>query len=268
MKQNKLHSLSIFTFRFAGSGQIVFIFALWVCILTCSSVIGLSTTIAADYSALDSSWVETVYSLLRNNRTESAAEYIKSLGDENTVIRIWLDIQHDIFNVKDDARASALIGRIGAEYAAEKGYQRTAAVMLHNICSFLMPNFDEGVDSEVLPIVIEAGRRQVELRREIRHKSRLVWALWDLGLAELAADHATEAIEALSEGEKLALDNGEMKASAWCRIFKGKAMVKYKPELEFEGARDMLEAAKVIRETGETLEKEAVSKILKSVWLE
>ncbi len=244
-----------------------------VCIILTATVIclfagQLSAEGITAYSCLDSSWVDTVYSLVRNDQMDSAVRFIKGLGDENSVVRIWLDIQRDIFSVKRDAHASAAIGRIGAEYAVEKGYIRTAAVMLHNICSFMMPEFDEGIDAEDHQAIIDAARRQVELRRRIRYKSKLVWALWDLGIARLSAGHADEAIKALSEGEKLSLDQDEAKAAAWCRIFIGKTKVKYMPDREFEGERDMLEAARIIRKTGKSWEKEAVGNILKSVYLE
>ena len=229
------------------------------------------TTKAGDLPLINErtiSLVDTVYTLIQSGRLQRAVDIVKSSKESDSIVRSWLDIQHAIYEIKSDAQTAALFGKIGAEYAVENGYLRTAALMYHNICSFLMPDFDEGVSREDLVMVLQAAQRQVELRRKIKHSSRLIWALWDLGIANLAAGDSQAALVALSEGERIALEIDDPKAAAWCRIFIGKTKVKHFQDLQFEGEREMLKAAKVIRETGREWEKESVGKILKSVWLE
>ena len=212
--------------------------------------------------------INTVYALISDGELLKAADLVRGTSSSDAVVRLWLDLQHSIFELKEDARAAALFGELGARYAEENGYLRSAALFYHNICSFLMPDFDEEIQPQDLDLVLKAARLQVELRRKINHRSRLVWALWDLGIAKLAGGNHQAAIAALVEGEQLALKDGDKKAAAWCRIFIGKAKIKYRPEKQFEGEREMLQAAKTIREGSGDWEKESVRKILKSVWLD
>ena len=219
-------------------------------------------------SKSSSALVDTIYAMIKYGRLQQAAEIVKKDGNPDAVIRSWLDLQHSILEQKKDARAAALFGELGAQYAEGNGYSRSAAVFYHNICLFLMPNFDEGIQPEDLELALKAARHQVELRRKINHRSRLIWALWDLGVAELAGGNQQAAMAALVEGEQLALKDEDLKAAAWCRIFIGKAKIKYRPEKQFEGEREMLQAAKTIREGSGEWERESVHKILVSVWLE
>ncbi len=215
----------------------------------------------------DKETVDKVYGYLQNDQTDSAAAYLKGLGEDKIVVNTWINVQCDINNVKGDPKASAELGRMGVDYCLEKGHKPPAAMMLHNIGAFLMPDFDEGVDTSAIPMVLDAARQQVPLRREIGQPIELMWALWDLGLAELAAGNAVEAINVLREGARIAMDDKDDNAAAWCSIFIGKAMVKHMPERKSEGRQKMHLAAKTIMTTGEDWEKEGVKQILESVGL-
>ena len=212
--------------------------------------------------------VERVYAHLNKGDLVAASEYLQGLGDDKQVVQTWINVQCDINNIKQNAHASAEIGLAGVDYCLERGYKIPAAIMLHNISAFFMPNFDEGVDPAYLPIILNAARRQVSLRREINQPEPLAWALWDLGLAELAASNAEAAIRALEEGEKIDNDNGDRDAAAWCRLFIGKTRSKLIPNDKTQGKQDMREAVKIIDEIGQDWEKEEVGKILESMGIE
>ena len=191
--------------------------------------------------------VEKIYGYLQSGQIDSSKAYLIGLGDDKVVIQTWMNVQCDINNVKKDPKASAEIGQVGVDYSLEKGFKLPAAMMLHNISAFFMPDFDEGVDPENLPLIISAATQQLTLRREIPQPGPLMWSLWDLGIAELAAGNASDAIKTLEEGIKVADEQDDKDGAAWCRIFIGKAKVKYLPELIDEGKNDMQEAAMSFR---------------------
>ena len=212
----------------------------------------------------DEETVNKIYDYLQQDQIDSATAYFKDLGDDKIVIQAWVNVQCDINNVRHDPKASARIGLAGVDYCLEKGYKLPAAMMLHNVSAFFTPDWDENVDPET---ILDAARRQVPIRREIPQPGPLTWALWDLGMAELIAGNAVEAIKSFEEGEKRALEQDDRDSAAWCRIFIGKAKVKHISDLKAEGEREMLDAAEVITEIGEDWEKEAIDGILKSVEL-
>jgi len=213
----------------------------------------------------DPGMVRKVYDYLQQDQVDSATAYLKNLGDDNQVVQAWINVQCDINNVMKDASASARIGLAGADYCLEKGYKLPAAMILHNVSAFFMPDFDENVDSAHIPVILDAARRQVPLRRDIGQPGPLTWSLWDLGLAELVSDNGDAAIKALEEGEKIALENNDRDAAAWCRLFIGKTKVKLIPDKKTEGEQEMLEVAEVIDEVGQDWEKEAVGNMIKAL---
>ena len=212
--------------------------------------------------------VDMLYNHVRNDNLDSAVAYLKGLGEDEVIVQTWMNVQCDINNIKHDPRASARIGQAGVQYCLEKDYKLPAAVMLHNITAFFMPNWDEDVDSEAVPIILDAARQQVPLRREIPQPGPLMWALWDLGMAELVAGNTAEAIKAFEEGEKIGNEQDDKDGAAWCRLFIGKAKIKYLPDLKSEGEKDMKDAASIILEFGQDWEKESIPGILKAAGLE
>ena len=211
--------------------------------------------------------VEKVYSYLTSGNLDSAVAYIKGLGEDNVVVNTWVNVQCDINSVHKDPRMSAEIGRAGVDYCIDKDYKLPAAMMLHNISAFFMPKFDEGVAPADIPTILEAAQRQVILRRLIKQDDPLMWALWDEGVAMLAAGNAVEAIMQLEEGVSIAQKNEDKDGEAWCCMFIGKAKFKYTPSQKEEGRKEMLGAAKVLMEIGEDWEKESAVEILASVGL-
>lgn len=212
--------------------------------------------------------VDTIYSLLKSDELDDAVNLIRSQGDEKAIVQTWVNVQCDINNVMQDTEMSAVIGLAGAEYCLQNDHKMAAAMMLHNVAAFFMPDFDEGIDSSYIPVILEAARRQLPLRREIGQKGPLMWALWDLGVAELAAGDGVGAIPVFEEGIQIADEMGDRDGAAWCLIFLGKAKVKYIFGEEESGRKDMLTAARIIREIGEDWEKVAIVSILKSAGLE
>ncbi len=218
----------------------------------------------------DSATVNKIYGYLENKQLDSAIAHIKGMGDDQTVAKTWVNVQCDINNIKQDPKLSAEIGQAGVDFMLEKGFKAGAAMMLHNISAFFMPEWDENVDDEVIPIIVDAARRQIPLRQEKAEDQPgpLMWAFWDLGLAELAAGDADKAIKALEEGAKVASEQNDNNGAAWCNIFVGKAMVKYLPDQKSEGESIMRSAAQVILDTGQDWEKDAMPGILQSAGLE
>ena len=212
--------------------------------------------------------IDKIYDWLQSNQLDSATAYLKSLGEDQAVAQTWVNVQCDINNIKHDPETSAEIGQAGVDFMMEKGFKIGAAIMLHNISAFFMPNFDENVDPEAIPTIISAARKQVPLRKKIGQPGPLMWSFWDLGVAELAAGDADKAIKALEEGVKVASEQNDNNGAAWCNIFVGKAMVKYLPDQESEGESIMRDAANVIMDTGQDWEKDAINGILQSVGLE
>jgi len=213
----------------------------------------------------DSLTVERVYALAQAGDGAAIDAFFTGRGEDNAVINAWVNVQRDVNNVKGDPRASALIGWRGVEFCVAKDYKLPAAMMLHNIVSFFMPNFDEGVSPADVPTILEAAQRQTILRRQIRKEGPLMWALWDEGLAHLSAGDAGQAVRFLEEGAELARKNADHDGEAWCNIFIGKTKAKYRPAEREEGLAMMQAAAAVIREVGEDWEKESVEGILGSV---
>ncbi|MBT3234235.1 MAG: hypothetical protein HN356_15665 [Calditrichaeota bacterium] len=215
----------------------------------------------------DEAMVEKVYSYLASDKLDSAVAYLKGLGDDNIVVNKWVGVQCDINNVKKDPRLSAMIGQAGVDYCIGKDYKLPAAMMLHNISAFFLPKFDEGVLAEDIPTILEAAKQQVILRREIKQDDPLMWALWDEGVAQLAAGNAVDAIVQLEEGVSIAQQKKDKNGEAWCCIFIGKAKYKYTPSQKEEGRKEMLAAARVLMDGGEDWEKESAVEILESVGL-
>lgn len=215
----------------------------------------------------DQATVDTVYALLQTGDKDKVSEYFKSLGEDQIVVNTWIKAQCDINNIKGDPKLSEIVGRTGIEYCLEKKYAVPAAMMLHNISSFYMPDFDENIIPEALPVVLEVTEQEVELRRKIGEEGPLLWALWSQGLANLANDKADEAIRILEQSKQMAVKADDKDAAAWCDLFIGKAKIKHQPENVDEGKQQMLEAAEVLNEIGADWEKESLPGILGSVGL-
>ena len=109
----------------------------------------------------DSATVSKIYGYLENNQLDSAIAHIKGLGDDQTVAQTWVNVQCDINNIKQDPKLSAEIGQAGVDFMLEKGFKGGAAMMLHNISAFFMPEWDENVDEDAIPIIVDAARRQI-----------------------------------------------------------------------------------------------------------
>ncbi len=211
--------------------------------------------------------VEKIYSLLQSEDLDSAKAHMFSFGDDKTVVNTWIGLQCDINNIKGDPYLSAEFAEAGIAYCSEKGYKMPAAMMLHNISAFFMPNWDENVDSAAVPIALDAARRQVPIRKEIGQEGPLLWAYWDLGLAELVAGNADEAIASFNAGVEIAEKTGDKDGGAWCKLFIGKTKIKHFPDKKEAGEKEMLEAARTIMEIGQDWEKESIPGILKTVGL-
>lgn len=209
--------------------------------------------------------VDTLTEILSNGTDENIIEFFLSKENPEQIVRTWVSAQCDVNNINHDPYGSARIGLQGIEYCLLKGYKKPAAMMMHNICAFFMPEFDENVDPKCHTMLLETARKQVELRREIEEQGP-VWALWTLGLAESVTGHHENALKHLSEGADLALERNDANAEAWCRLFIGK--IKIRSNLDSEtGKTEMLNASSIILNTGADWEKEEVSKILSSVSL-
>jgi len=216
----------------------------------------------------DEATVDTVYGFIQSGEIEKAVEHIKgSSEDDQKIAHAFVSVQCDINNVKHDPVGSAALAQHGVAFMQEKGFKRGEAMMLHNISAFFMPDWDENAIEGATTTGLAAARQQVPVRKEIGDQGPLMWAHWDLGMCLLVAGEIDEAIKTLEEGEKVAIKQDDKDGAAWCRIFIGKAKVKYKPELKNEGEKEMLEAAKVINEVGADWEKEEIPKILASVGL-
>ncbi len=213
----------------------------------------------------DEATIDTVYSLIQSGDVEKAVKHIESLGAAKVVAQTFVNVQCDINNVKHDPVGSALFAQYGIKFMKDNGFKVGAAMMLHNVSAFFMPDFDENAHPDAKTTGLEAARQQVLLRREIGQPGPLMWALWDLGLAELSAGNIDAAIKTLEKGAQIGQEQEDSDGTAWCQIFIGKAKVLHKPELATEGRKEMIESAKVIQEVGEDWEKESVTQILKSV---
>ncbi len=211
--------------------------------------------------------VETIYSHLKNGDVPSATAFLISFGDDKTVMKTWIGVQCDINNVKKDPYASEKIAREGVKFALARDYKTGAAMMLHNISSFHLPNWDEGVDPNVIPGIIEVATLQVNLREQLEDKNSLGWAYWDQGIALLAGLKTSEAINGFKKSVEVAESIGDRDLAAWANLFIGKSMIKENPSIRHEGENVMRQAVATINEVGEDWEKEEVVKILASVGL-
>jgi hypothetical protein len=212
-------------------------------------------------------FVDSIYSFLSNGNTSGAVEAIRKTGDAKMAIQAWIGVQCDINNVKGDPVLSEAIARPGVEFALENGFKQAAAILLHNISAFHSKAWDEGIDPKVIPGIIEASHRQVGLRECLDDKTSLAWAYWDHGLALLGGGRAEEAVSYLNKGAALADSLNDRDTAAWCRLFIGKAWVKYIPSRLDEGKALMLQSAAVIEEVGEDWEREEIVNILAVVGL-
>ena len=215
----------------------------------------------------DVATVESIYNYVKDNDLAGAISVIHQKGDDQAVMTAWIGVQCDINNVKGDPYSSEEFARAGVDFALSKGFKRGAAILLHNITSFHMPNFDEGVDPGVLETNIAFATQQVELREQLDDKPSLAWSYWDKGTALMAAKRFQEAITEFKKSIEMAKTLSDRDLAAWSEIFIGKALVKIQPMNRAEGEKMMREAARVINEIGEGWEKEEITKILTTVGL-
>ena len=213
----------------------------------------------------DKETVDEVYALLQSGDIDAVKAYFKGLGEDKVLVPKWIHVQCDINNICHDPMASQRLAQPGIEYCISKGHKVQAAMMLHNVSAFFMPEFDVNVDPEGAKIAVDAARRQLPISRELGDVGPLMWSMWDLGLAELVVGNADVAIKVLTEGEELAIKSNDSDGAAWCKIFIGKAKVLYKQDLKNEGLQDMTYAGKVILKVGADWEKKAVGQIWKVV---
>lgn len=213
------------------------------------------------------SLTEEIYQLVVLGNLQQAVEVLEKQGDSTKVMQTWIGVQCDINNVKKDPVASERIAWLGVAYAHKFNFKRGAAILLHNISAFHMPNWDEDVNPAVIPSVVKAATEQVALRREIDDVPSFAWSWWDLGMAQLIAGNRTAALEAFTEGKQVFIGASDKDGAAWCDLFIGKAMLKLAPTEPEKGKAVMKDAAAVIQEVGEDWEKEETVKILAKVGL-
>ncbi|MBM3328126.1 MAG: hypothetical protein FJY67_01455 [Calditrichaeota bacterium] len=216
----------------------------------------------------DSSLVTEAIALAKTGTDAQIVAFIESHSDSAGRAKFYVNAQCDVNNISHDPFASARIGELGVKYALRVGNKRAAAMMLHNIEAFFLPEFDENVDPKAKAILLDAARRQLPLRIELAESEPFIWAYWDLGMAEMISRNIVEAQAAFRAGAKLAEGKKDRNAEAWCNLFLGKIQVRHINKEAEEGRKAMLAAAKVIRELGEDWEKEEIVKILGSVGLE
>ncbi len=215
----------------------------------------------------DEETVDHIYSLVKSGDVASATSYFLGLGDDKEVLKRWVGVQCDIYNVKKDPYASELIGHEAVKFALSKDYKQSAAILLHNISSFHMQAWDENVDPLVIPGIIEVAAKQVELREQIGEKPTLAWAYWDYGMTLLVGSQFDEAIEQFGKSVTLAESIGETNNAAWSKLFIGKTIVKSDPTRRHEGQQIMADAGNFIETGGEDWEKEELVNILATVGL-
>ncbi len=205
-----------------------------------------------------------IYSYLKSGDIVAATDYFLNLGDDKTILKCWGGVQCDINNIKKDPHASEIIGREAVKFALSKGFKTSAAMFLHNISSFHMPNWDEGVDPKVIPGIIEIASQQVELREQLDDKNALGWAYWDHGMTLLVGEKYADAIALFNKSVGVAKSLDDANLAAWSNLFIWKAIIKSSPARFAEGESIMREAGATIDEVGEAWEKEEVAKILAS----
>jgi tetratricopeptide (TPR) repeat protein len=213
----------------------------------------------------DKETVNAVYEKLTANDLDGAVAIVKSKGDDAAVMNAWVAVQCDLNTVKKNPHLAEAFARPGVEFALEKGYKKGAAVLLHNLFAFHAPNWDEGVDPNVVPGMVEASRRQLELRKELDDVGSLGWAWWDLGLSELIAGNYDAAVEAFDGAIEVHGGANDADAVAWANLFKGKALIKLDPNRRDEGHGLMKDAADTILRVGAAWEKNEIPKIMASV---
>jgi hypothetical protein len=233
-----------------------------------AAILTWSITMAQTVSYLsDPATVDRVHALIQAGQTDSAAALIRGLGDDKTVAQAFINIQCDLNNMKGDPDGSAKIGWAGADFCRGKSFKVAEAMLLHNIGAIFAPDFRVQPGPGEVRQMLEAARRQLALRREVGDAGPLMWALWDLGLAELTGGNGAAAMEALAEGAAMAREQEDRDAEAWCNILAGKAKCLHSPGLKDEGERELRAAQDVIAEVGEDWEKEGAGQILESVGL-
>jgi len=213
----------------------------------------------------DEATVDRVYDLLLRGDVEAAVALVKTSGDDNAVVNAWIALQCDINNVKGDPHRSEQLARPGVDFALERGMKKGAAILLHNLFAFHAQHWDEGVDPAVVPGIVEASRRQVELRQELDDAASLGWAWWDLGMSELVARNRDNAVAAFTQAERVHGERDDPDAVAWATLFKGKTLVRLSTDDAATGRQMMEGAAQAIRALGEQWEKDAVAEIIATV---
>ncbi|MBG98538.1 hypothetical protein CL659_05455 [bacterium] len=131
-------------------------------------------------------------------------------------------------------KESRWVGWHGAVRANDQGAIKEEAVLLHNIVSFLLPNFDIEAKREDALEAERAAEKAIPLRSILNEPFGLCWAWWDLGCARLAAKDTDGAIYALGEGLNLAErslneDKNDPKlkqVSLWLKLFSLRALWK------------------------------------------
>ena len=207
--------------------------------------------------------VDLVFNMLVDNNPTAAWTFLQRLGDDPQVVNSWIAVQCDVNNIKQDPQRSAQIGWAGVEYCLSKGYNKGAAIMLHNIGAFFLPDFRTVPDRDTSLVMVKAGVRQVELRRKIGETPQLIWSLWDLGVAYLCSNDYSSAVTTLTEGIKLAQSADDRSAENWCLAMMGKVNILNGDRQT--GEAELRSAVSVINEIGEDWEKLAVVEIMESV---
>ncbi|MBC8514805.1 hypothetical protein H8D30_02980 [bacterium] len=158
--------------------------------------------------------------------------------------------------------ASKWVGWRGAVRASDNDEPKVEAALLHNIASFLLPDFDRGVGKEDAEEAIRATERALPLRAYLAEPGPLCWAWWDLGTARLAAADLDGAVHAFGEGLSLAEGlmaedlgkemNKEIRLhAAWLRLMSARALARSGGNIDHlsKGAN---EAAKTIIREGDS----------------
>jgi len=213
----------------------------------------------------DPETVDLIYNMLTDGNPEAAWTYLQKLGDPPMVAGKWIAVQCDVNNVKLDPHRSAEIGWAGVEYCMAKGFKKGTAILLHNIAAFFVPEFDALPTAEEVSMMVEAGKRQVELRRKIGDVGPLIWGLWDYGTAQMFAGNSAEAIASLEEGMQMAKTANDADAENWCLAMIGKT--RCLAGNKERGEKELRRAVETIARIGEDWEKEGMTQLLKSVGL-
>ncbi len=215
----------------------------------------------------DEATVETLCAFLERGKTDDAVAYLKSLGDPKTVAGKWIGAQCDLNNIKGSPTLSEQIAWPGVYFMLENNFKKGAAMMLHNLTAFYMPNWDQEIDPTIAHRLVKAAKQAVELRRELDDPAGFGWSIWDLGMSHLVGGEIREATAILEEAARSFDEKNDANGAAWARLFIGKAYFKHYPAQKEEGKRIMEDSRRVILDIGEDWEKEEVVKILATVGL-